>query len=465
MYPYKIELGRIVLPEYCRPVLEYWNPNFRHLAEFSGNLPGISRKDTFKVVNDDCSESAEMQYIGRYHMDTMSMIPLRLLALQGVHTTFSIGEVKNCICGFDENTANGLREEGKYSTVEGAAKFKRIPGWEPVGTLVIPYSHTLKGGITPSDAFEKYGLPNVTLRTNSTKMKYTRMATNTYNFFNAKKVMTRMPFVPIVSVSDEMQAINLRCIVCENLHRLGLENSSEAFGYANDIANILASEKTSENPLLIIEGEKKALALQAAMDSQLESVLYGMLKTYRDTGSKDYEKAENAAEKMFKASVIGISGVWQTEKRSCTLHRDLLECIDFGGRDVFVCYDRDISENGMVACALGVMNLGLVKAGAKSVSAASPQMPEYMSHIPPEKCKGFDDMSEAIFMRTYGANAYERYLKSMRFSLKTLRDSFFVMRKDYSYTEFSAIMSNLRQLNGADILKMIIRDASMIIER
>ena len=319
--------------------------------------------------------------------------------------------------------------------MEKASKFKKYPGWVPVGSLVIPYSHSLAGGISPEAALERFGIPNVTVRTNVDNPKYARMATKTYNFFHKKPLLTRMPFIPTACASPEMREINRLCMVGAVLSRLKLGESEPAKAYAHEIMGIMNAKGESKGPIMIIEGEKKALALQAAVDNQIETALYHSLKNFKIKGIKSYSIAEKAAEEMVNAEIVGVSGVWQTERGCTDLHGSFAACVDFSGRDVCVCYDRDIAENSQIAHALGRLNLGLKRAGAKSVSAASPELPAYLANIPREECKGFDDTVEAVYGRTYAGSDYERYLMAHAVSFRALCDSFVPLRQDYSMHE------------------------------
>lgn len=461
MRNFHIGLRRIVLPEYAEPVLDVWNPNFRHIASFRGRVVTIGPEADFHVKNEDCPESAEAQYISGYHLETMSMIPLRLLALQGMHTTLSKSEVEGCMTGFDPVTKDVMEENGT-ATVIGTAQRFLTRNYRPAGTLVIPYCH--------SEASERYGgetipqeermLPSVTLRTNSDELKYALMSTKSYNQCHCDKVRTKMPFIPAAKANPEIAEINFRCMAEGILARLGLR-SEAARGYASEILEIIPKPSAGD-PVYLIEGEKKALALQAAIDCQYEAAMLRVFREYGIAGRKNYALAEMLLGGVSNAEVVGLSGVWQTRKGAEALRPDLDELVDFKGRDVCICFDRDLKSNRNVVFAMAMLNKGLKRAGAASVCAASPARPKILAQARDGECKGFDDTVGAVAKRILAGNKYLRMLKAYEISLKALRESFVPMRTDYSRDDLRLAYNGKHPDFGSDIYSLSVNLASCV---
>ena len=442
MSAYSVELMQIIMPDYSSKIAEYWNRRMRHIPLFLGSHVKLRRAGTFRVRDGDSPETFGAQYISVPHLRTMQMIPLRLLALQGIHTTFSTDEVRGCLSAFNEEVEAEIELRGKGGVIAGASKFRTGNG-EAVGTLVIPYNHSLPRHERDNpDAYEKAmaarGMPNITLRTNDERCKYTRMCTNVYNGRMSDRLVARMPFVPIVCVNSQTEYINRLCIMNGVLERLRLAESPEARRYASEIMDLADKSSAKFPPIYMIEGEKKALSLQAAIDCQYESMLYRAMLAYSMDGSKSFKGIEAGLEKAEYAEVVGVSGVWQTEKKSDALIGDLQSSVDFNGRDVCICYDRDLQEKGAIVHAMGVLNLGLKRAGAKSVKMAAPDLPEELSQLDWKKCKGFDDTVEQACLFSDGSDAYEKMLNAYDIALRGLRESFVPMRSDYTRKSLKA---------------------------
>lgn len=456
MRNFHIGLFPIRLPEYARPALDVWNPNFRHMASFGGRIVSLGRERDFWVKNEDCPESAEAQFISGYHLNTMNMIPLRLLALQGIHTTLSRDEVEGCLTGFDPLTKDVMEENGSVSVIETAQRFL-TRNFAPAGTLVIPYCN--------SEAAERYGgeavpqegrmLPNVTLRTNSAELKYALMSSKSYNQCHLEQVRTKMPFIPAARANPEMAEINFRCMAEGILARLGMD-AEAASSYSSEILGIIP-KPDGKGPVYLIEGEKKALALQAAIDCQYESAMLKLLHEYKRTGKKNYILAETLFGGIPHAEVVGLSGVWQTRKGAEVLRPDLEEMVDFKGRDVGICFDRDLKDNKNVVFALGMLNKGLRRAGAKDVYAADPRRPKILADARDGECKGFDDTVGAVVKRVSAENKYLKMLKAYDISLRALRESFVRMRSDYSRNDLRLAYNGRHPDHGSDIYSVAVR--------
>ena len=354
------------------------------------------------VMTADAPEFQTRWILGMEHIRDMKAIPLRILVQNGIHTTLSKEAVKNAISGYSEKTVNKLIEQNKFGAIESAQKFTdmtRHPdgSWNVrnKGVLIIPYSSPAIGGRYKDfiEAQVSQGVANFTVRTNAKGMKYARMATNAYNEVEEKKVLPRMPYLPFGTLTEETK-YTARSMMLDDTAKVitGWSASIKDYNDCRDslaltLDNITARNGGKKPPIYLIEGEKKALALYSAVESQYQAEL---IAEY--THSQEKFTAQ-------PIEVVGVSGVWQTKSGSTELQPDLLACVDFKDRDVVIVYDNDMKSNHQVVNAIAAFGAGLTLAGAKSVSMVYPSVPEICKGHESE-CKGFDDIVATVYQKT-----------------------------------------------------------------
>lgn len=422
-----IRYSPVIMPDkYWTHIRSYINPLVTiapQLVFFDNNNPQTSAYLKFLSLKaipfkDDIPNSQNRWILSAEHIQSLKGIQPRIIMQHALHTSFSKEAVKNAITGYSQKTYEKLVEKGKATTIDTACKFEKWTKdesgkWLPPesnGTLIIPYFTPTKNHT--EEEFkrnqEDLGVPNFTVRTNSRTMKYARMATETYNEVEDKKVLRRAPYILFPNLTPKTKAISENMLI-DDLAEERAESKNLAFADARaDIAaslDILKArmESNKKPPIYIIEGEKKALALQAAFEAQCENALLDIAKN---------ESFEIPA----RGEVVGISGVWQTQSKTTDLHEDLTKSIDFTGRDVVIVFDNDIETNINVAFALACFGAGIKKAGANSVSTVLPHV-NYACENQKEKCKGFDDAVVTL------AQVYALDYGSINITKQNLRDA------------------------------------------
>ena len=375
--------------EHWAVIRKYLNPNVKIAPELF-TYDGLSTP--VRKYIDFVNDSNKSWYLSIPHLRDMSAIPWRILIQNGVHTSFDNTCIKDAITGYSSATEEALLREGKDGTISAAQNPSEkifLPDGSfytiPKGVLIIPYYMPSKDktpeGITAMRT--KYGEANFTVRTNLSKLRYVRTATNAFNSVETKKALTRMPYIPFAYLTPETNHIAKVMLINDIADDFQYVPNSKAV-IAEAMDNILnESRTTSHRTIFIIEGEKKAMALSAACDGLLQSAISSYVS------GKSYK-----APPLFE--VVGISGVWQTMQGKTELQPDLLKCVDFENADVVLMYDNDLRTNLQVVNAMAMLASGIKQSGAKSVSMVYPSIPQICSGQE-NLCKGFDDTVSTIF--------------------------------------------------------------------
>lgn len=369
-------------------IRKYLNTNIKIAPElFTYDGLATPVRKYLEFVND----SDKSWYLSIPHLRDMYSIPWRILIQNGVHTSLDKTAIKNAITGYSPATEELLIREGKDGTISAAQNLSEkviLPDGSfytvPKGVLIIPYYMPSKDNtIEGIQAMRsKFGEANLTVRTNLSKLRYVRTATNAFNTVEGKKTLTRMPYVPFAYLTPETNYIAKSMLIEDIADDFQFIPNNKAV-IAETMENILKESKIkSQRTIFIIEGEKKALALSAACEGLLQSAISASIsgKPYKTPPSFE---------------VVGISGVWQTLQGKTEVQPDLLACVNFDNADVVLMYDNDIRSNLQVVNAMAMLASGLKQAGASSVSMVYPSLPTICSGQ--EKlCKGFDDTVTTI---------------------------------------------------------------------
>lgn len=412
-----IILGKVAMrADYWHTMKKYLHPKLQIRPEMTqiSDILGFVRKNL-----DGAGDTASVWYLSEAHMRDMASIPARILIQNDIHTSLDPNAIKNAVTGYSDATEAELIRLGKESTITSAQAFCETTAKNgcnvniPKGVLLIPYFMPAKGK-NINDIIgmcDKYGMPNITIRTNNPKLKYVRTATNAYNAVEPKKVLTRMPYVPYACLTEETRYMALSMLL-DDVVRKNRNIPDIKCAAAKELDRILAAEaKSVKRPIYIIEGEKKALSLYASCEAQ-----------YIQAISDAVSKRESGKVTPTPFDVVGISGVWQTLSGKNELQPDLTQCIDFSERDVVVIYDNDLMTNLQVVNALAAFANGLSLAGAKSVSMVYPHVPELCRGCE-NKCKGYDDTVAIMAEELRKNDAKDAMLRAHLTALSSLMEN------------------------------------------
>lgn len=361
----------------CLSLLEKSFPN-RILPEES-IIPGVTVRElecSMDVAEKLCSK---FQCISKAHMRSLSAIPIRDLVMQGIHTTFS---------------PNELRRAFSWNAPESEFRIEKSV-WDCAihfgneGALVFPYMHRIGG---PGDFAAEYdasleaslkGLPIVNVRKPSgadmLSGKYKKSAKPQEGF-----CMPKLPYFTFESLCPQFKAMSLRLLAFDYADARGLERR-KAGAFADVLQKLdgLHCDLDERRRIIVIEGEKKTLALKSLNDAKYVAAL------------DKYRESESMFVPDFHVSV-GVGGVWFAKAQSSSLNEDLAKSVDFRGREAVLVFDKDAAEKEQVLQAFMRGARSIKHSGAASVKCGLMVGPNQAD----VSAKGLDDEISALIAKS-----------------------------------------------------------------
>ena len=212
-----------------------------------------------------------------------------------------------------------------------------------------------------------------------------------------EKSMPKLPYMTLDSISPIFKKLSLRLLVCDYIKCKGLDRGKGAELFRALLEADPITERceldSASRPVIIIEGEKKALTLKAVNDAHY----FQMLDEYTRHG-RILSPAKN---RVFTS--LGVAGVWFAKKQSDNLNDELVASLRIKGRHVGICFDRDAAQKKQVAMAFIRGARALKGAGAKAVrcrlalnSTAEDASAKGLDDEIMSKIKGKADVSDQI---------------------------------------------------------------------
>ena len=363
------------------------------LPELSDEL-GISYRKITCVRTEARDLCNKFQCLSEPHRDSMKIIPLRDIALQGIYTTFD-----------KENLTQSF---GWHHNSEEMAETVAPAVWDVYyhmraeGALQFPYHHRMG---YPGEVYTKYNPKYEEVRkgipiTNTRKPEGSDMSTGKYKksmnpetagiATDQTKYMNNLPYYTVDTLSPEIKELSYKLIVCDYLKSKSAPLTQETITKYMDI--LKSYDPISKTPaiddtnrkVVIIEGEKKTLALKNIADT----AYFNALELYDKTG----ELPEHAPQKMIS---LGVGGVWFTKSKSNELNQDMTSAFNPVGRTVCLCFDKDSAIKPQVAQAFLRAAHAFKGSGAQKVECQLLLGPNQAD----VHAKGLDDEIAAIYKK------------------------------------------------------------------
>lgn len=313
--------------------------------------PGITCRKVVCSRTDARELCKTTQCISEEHRRSMGILPLRDIALQGIYTTF------------DKDTLT--RSFGWYVDAEEMQAAVAPAVWDVYyhmgaeGALQFPYHH--RRGY-PGESVSSYNVAYEEKRkgipiTNTRKPAGADMTTGKYKksmnpdkaglSIETAKYANNLPYFTVDTISPEFKKLSYKLLVCDYLRDSHKPVTGENIRNYTDL--LLKFDAPSEVPdldkqdrkVIIIEGEKKTLALKGIRDAEY----FKALEAFDRTGVLPDKNP-----KVHMVS-LGVGGVWFTKTKSNSLNTDMHQAFNPEGRTVGMCFDKDSAIKPQVAQA------------------------------------------------------------------------------------------------------------------
>lgn len=333
------------------------------LPEIS-QTPGVSSRKVICLRKDAADICDKVQCISEPHRISMGIIPLRDIVMQGIYTTFSKRNLEESF-GWHIDTE-------EMQNVVSPAVWDVYFHMGQEGALQFPYHHRIgfpgEGGTVYDAHYEeaRKGIPITNTRkpagSDMTSGKYKKSMNPTTAGIDIgdAKFANNLPYFTIDAISPQLQELSYRLIVCDYLKETkkltteeNINRYTELLKKYDPIKNVSAIDD-KKRKVIIIEGEKKALALKNLNDNGY----FTALETYDKTGELPKTRPQ-------KIVSLGVGGVWFTKSKSNSLNSDMTTAFDPKGRVVGLCFDKDSAIKPQVAQAFLRAAHAFKKAGAK----------------------------------------------------------------------------------------------------
>lgn len=356
--------------------------------------PGISYRKITCVRTEARDLCNRVQCLSEPHRESMQIIPLRDIALQGIYTTF---DKDNLIQSFGWHHNSEEMEESVSPAVWDVYYHMRAEG-----ALQFPYHHRMG---YPGEVYTKYDPKYEEIRkgipiTNTRKPAGSDISTGKYKksmnpetagiSADQTKYMNNLPYYTVDTLSPEIKELAYKLIACDYLKsksalltRENIKKYTDILKSYDPISNTPAIDDQNRK-VIIIEGEKKALALKNIADT----AYFNALEAYDKTG----ELPEHAPQQMIS---LGVGGVWFTKSKSNALNQDMTSAFNPADRTVCLCFDKDSAIKPQVAQAF--------LRAAHAFKASGAQKVECQLLLGPNQAdahaKGLDDEIAAIYKK------------------------------------------------------------------
>ena len=187
--------------------------------------------------------------------------------------------------------------------------------------------------------------------------------------------MNNLPYYTVDTLSPEIKELSYKLIACDYLKsksalltRENIKKYTDILKSYDPISNTPAIDDQNRK-VIIIEGEKKALALKNIADT----AYFNALEAYDKTG----ELPEHAPQQMIS---LGVGGVWFTKSKSNALNQDMTSAFNPADRTVCLCFDKDSAIKPQVAQAFLRRLMRLRRPEHKRSNASSCLAPIRQTH-------------------------------------------------------------------------------------
>lgn len=361
------------------------------LPELSSE-PGIS----FRKVTCTKKEARELcntvQCISEPHRKSMGILPFRDIALQGIYTTFDIKNIERSFGWYIDNpdmsasVSNAAWDVYFHMGKEGALQFpyhhrSGYPGQEFTG-----YNAALEERIK--------GIPI----TNTRKPAGSDMSTGKYKksmnptkagiTVDMNKYANNLPYFTVDTLSPEFKELSYRLLACDYLKmtdQVKSQTNIDKYVSVLKVIDPIAPQPDVDDKnrkIVIIEGEKKTLALKGIKDA----AYIDALNTYDLKGIISRPQIPPLVS-------MGVGGVWFTKSKSNQLNTDMEQAFDPENRDIGLCFDKDSAVKPQVAQAFLRAAHAFKSSGARDVYCQLLLGPNQVD----EHAKGLDDEIDALF--------------------------------------------------------------------
>lgn len=365
--------------------------------------PGITCRKVVCSRTDARELCQNAQCISEDHRRSMGILPLRDIALQGIYTTFDKDTLTRSFGWYVDE------EEMKSAVAPAVWDVYYHMGAE--GALQFPYHH--RRGY-PNESATSYNVAYEEKRkgipiTNTRKPAGSDMTTGKYKksmnpdkaglSIETAKYANNLPYFTVDTISPEYKKLSYKLLVCDYLRDsnkpVTQENIHKYSGLLEqfDPPSAEPDLDKKDRKVIIIEGEKKTLALKGIRDAEY----FKALEAYDRTG-----ELPNKSPYVNMVS-LGVGGVWFTKTKSNSLNTDMHQAFDPEGRTVGMCFDKDSAIKPQVAQAFLRAAHAFKEAGAKVECQLLLGPNQVDAHA-----KGLDDEIDALCKQKMRSENMER---------------------------------------------------------